>query len=253
MNQFQSAGITIAFDDIGPRDSRPIVLIHGFSSNRNENWRRLGWYGVLERKGMRFVAYDCRGHGESEKPHDTAAYSREAMVGDAVGLLDHLAIEKANLLGYSMGARIALATAMAHPARVKNLILGGVGAKLFEPGSSDNPMADAMEMQDAGSIAEPLLRSFRQFADEQNEDRAALAACARARNAPFAREDLRRIVLPVLVAAGARDTLAGDSHELAAAFTDGRAVTLPGCDHFSAIAHALFKASVFDFLDGTMA
>jgi pimeloyl-ACP methyl ester carboxylesterase len=114
-------------------------------------------------------------------------------------------------------------------------------------------MAEAMEAADPQSISEPMLRSFRQFADEQGEDRLALAALTRAKDEPFAREELSGLNVPVLVVAGARDELAGDPEPLARAFPDGRAVTIPGCDHFSAIPHALFKATVFDFLDGTLA
>ena len=82
MAAFVSDGLTLAYDDIGPREGRPVILVHGFTSNRNENWRRLGWYGAFERKRIRCVALDCRGHGESAKPHDPAMYSRATMAGD---------------------------------------------------------------------------------------------------------------------------------------------------------------------------
>ncbi len=97
MSQFDSGGLTIAYDHF-PGEGRPVVLIHGFTSNRHENWRRLGWYGAFERKHMRMAALDCRGHGGSAKPHDPAAYSRAAMVGDVVALLDHLGTERADLI-----------------------------------------------------------------------------------------------------------------------------------------------------------
>src|ERR1700761_2073315 len=133
MAQFDSDGVTLAYDDIGPRENnRPLILVHGFSSNRNENWRRVGWYGALERRRMRFVALDCRGHGESAKPHDPADYGRAKMVGDIFALMDHLQIERADLMGYSMGARLALAAALTQPARVRDLIVGGIGGKLFD-------------------------------------------------------------------------------------------------------------------------
>jgi pimeloyl-ACP methyl ester carboxylesterase len=156
-------------------------------------------------------------------------------------------------MGYSMGARIALAACLESPARVATLTLGGVGARLLEPNTiPGNPMAAAMEADDPESISEPMLRSFRGFADEQGEDRLALAALTRAPDAPFEQAGLRALEVPVLVVAGARDELAGDPEILAKAFGDGRAVALPGCDHFSAIAHGLYKATVFDFLDGTL-
>jgi pimeloyl-ACP methyl ester carboxylesterase len=253
MAQFESAGVTLAYDEIGTRESgRPVILVHGFSSNRNENWRRLGWYGAFERKAMRFAAYDCRGHGESAKPHDPAEYTRDKMVGDVFALMDHLEAKRADLVGYSMGARIVLAAALAQPERVPMVIAGGIGGRLFEPAPPGNPMADAMDADDPASVTEPMLRSFRQFADEQGEDRRALAACTRAAHPAFTREMLAGVRAPTLIIAGSRDELAGDPRMLAEAIPGARAVTLPGCDHFSAIPHGLFKASVFDFLDGVL-
>ncbi len=179
----------IAYDEIGARESgRPVILVHGFTSNRQENWQRLGWYGAFERKRIRCVALDCRGHGESAKPHDPVPMRREKMVGDVFALMDHLGA-RADLLGYSMGARIVLAAALAHPERVPMVIAGGIGGRLFEPAPPGNPMADAMDADDPAAIAEPMLRSFRQFADEQGEDRKALAACARAATSAFTRDD----------------------------------------------------------------
>src|SRR5580698_8028049 len=178
MATFISNGLTLAYDHF-PGEGRPVILIHGFTSNRNENWRRLGWYGAFERKRMQFAALDCRGHGESAKPHDPAAYTREAMVGDIVALLDHLGAERADLAGYSMGARIALAAGLAHPKRFPLVVLGGMGAKLFEPRRPGNEMAEAMEAADPETISNAMLKSFRRFADEQGEDRLALAALTR--------------------------------------------------------------------------
>jgi len=253
MASFVSNGVTLAFDDIGPREGgRPIVLLHGFSSNRRENWQRLGWYGAFERKNIRFIAADMRGHGESDKPHEPDAYSRDTLVGDVFALLDHLNIAKADVLGFSLGARIALGAALAEPKRVDLLILGGVGGRLFEPPLAGNPMAAAMEAENIDAISEPLLRSFRQFADEQGEDRKALAALSRTTHVPITRDVVAGIANETLVVAGSRDVLAGDPGALASAMPNAKAVTLPGCDHFSAISHALFKATVFDFLDGTL-
>ncbi|HEY1631362.1 MAG TPA: alpha/beta hydrolase [Rhizomicrobium sp.] len=250
---FDSGGVRLAYDEIGARESgRPVILVHGFASSRDENWKRLGWYGAFERKAIRFAAFDVRGHGESAKPHDPAAYAREKMVGDVFALMDHLGAARADLLGYSMGARIVLSAALAQPERVPMVIAGGIGGKLFEPAPQGNPMAAAMEADDSATIAEPMLRSFRQFADEQGEDRKALAACSRAAHPTFTREMLAGLRVPTLIVAGARDELAGDPRVLADAIPGARAVTLPGCDHFSAIPHGLFKASAFDFLDGVL-
>ncbi|MES2033035.1 MAG: alpha/beta fold hydrolase [Pseudomonadota bacterium] len=243
-------GVAIAYDDTGPAGAAPMLLIHGFSSNRQEAWKRTGWYAAFAQRGQRIVALDLRGHGESGKPHDPAAYARNTLLGDITGLLDHLGVEWANVLGYSMGARLALQLALDAPERVGYLILGGVGGRLFDPPVPGDPMAVAMEAASPETISEPLLKSFRQFADEQGEDRLALAAFTRAPGRAFDRDGLLAIGAPTLVAAGSRDDLAGDPHALAGAIRGAKAISLAGCDHFNAIPHGLLKAAVFDFLDG---
>jgi pimeloyl-ACP methyl ester carboxylesterase len=255
MATFQSGGLTLAFDDIQPSGASAgtVVLVHGFAMNRAENWRRLGWYAAFERRGYRIVALDLRGHGESDKPHDPAAYARADMAGDVVALMDHLDLGRADLLGYSMGAHLSLAVAAANPSRIANLVLGGVGARMLtgEPlGAAGMTLPEAMRAADASAITDPILRGFRQFAENQGEDRLALAACAEGGGAGSAADDLARLIVPTVVIAGDRDQIAGDPQVLAAAIGGAKFVSVPACDHFSAIPHALFRAAVFDFLDG---
>ena len=196
---------------------------------------------------------DLRGHGESDKPHDADAYARDALVGDIVALLDHLGIARADLMGFSLGARLALATALAHPGRIDHLVLGGIGGRIFEPRQDEGAMAAAMTADDPQTIAEPMLRSFRHFADEQGEDRLALAACSQGSGRGFHARDARgRSPCRCWSWPARAMQLAGDPAELAAAIPGASTVSLPGCDHFSAIPHALFKASVFDFLDDVL-
>ena len=249
-------GVSLAFDDIAPPGpvQRTILLLHGFASNRNEGWRRTGWYAALERRGFRTIALDQRGHGESVKSHDPADYGRKIMAADALALLDHLGVGRVDVLGYSMGTRTAMQMALDAPDRISNLLLGGVGSKLFDPpreGAAE-AMAKAMAADDPASIEDEMLRSFRQFADEQGEDRLALAAFTGVRSASLTREELGGISVPTLVVAGARDDLAGDPEELARVFPYGTGKSLPGVDHFSAIPHAALKATVFDFIDGVL-
>jgi len=249
-------GVTIAYDDISPAGppERTILLLHGFASNRNEGWKRTGWYSALERRGFRTIALDQRGHGESVRSHDPADYGRLQLAADALALLDRLGVGRVDVLGYSMGTRTALQMAIDAPDRVSNLLLGGVGGKLFDPPHAGGveAMALAMAAEDPSTIEPELLKSFRQFADEQGEDRQALAAVSAAVSPALDRDAMAALPMPVLVVAGAWDDLAGDPEALARMFPHGRGVSLPGCDHFSAIPHAALKATVFDFIDGVL-
>jgi pimeloyl-ACP methyl ester carboxylesterase len=255
MASFIHDGVTIAYDDIVPEggSGETVLLVHGFTSNRREGWRRTGWYDAVRSRGARCVALDQRGHGESEKLHDPEAYTTDKRAGDVLALMDHLGVATADMVGYSMGSGTVADVALAAPQRVSRLVLGGVGGAWLSGGegrSRQENMTEAMLADDLGSITDPMARSFRLFVDEQGEDRHAMAACLAAPSTPRSIEALSRLPMPVLVVAGARDRLAGDPHELARIFPNGRGAVAPGCDHFSAIAHALIKAAVFDFFDG---
>ena len=253
MAGFQSGGFNLAYDDIGDGAAGTIVLVHGFATNREENWRRLGWYGALERKRWRFIALDLRGHGQSDKPHDPAAYDRADMAGDILALIDHLGLGQVDLMGYSMGSHLAIAVALAQPSRILNLILGGVGARMITGSTlaaGGMSMAQALRTDDPATVTEPTLKGFRRFAENQGEDRLALAACSEGRGGAITAEALGGLTVPTLVVAGSRDEIAGDPQTLADAIPGAKAVSLPACDHFSAIPHALYKAAVFDFLEG---
>jgi len=255
MPSFQSGALTLAYDDISPLGAPVgvVVLVHGFASNRVENWRRLGWYSAFERAGYRLIALDLRGHGESDKPHDPAAYRRAQMAGDVIALMDHLGLKRVNLMGYSLGAHLALTMGLAVPHRLDHLILGGIGGRMFSSDPAPAPamsLAQALLSENPDAITDPIQKGFRLFAEAQGEDRQALAACAQGLGPPAGRDALANLEVQTLIVAGGRDDLAGDPAALAATMSDARATTLPACDHFSAIPHALFKAAVFDFLEG---
>ncbi|MGH7022633.1 MAG: alpha/beta fold hydrolase, partial [Caulobacteraceae bacterium] len=159
-----------------------------------------------------------------------------------------------NLMGYSMGAHLALGLALRQSERIGHLILGGVGARAIDGAGpfakAGMTMAQAMRVDDADSIADPNLRGFRRFADQQGDDRLALAACSEGHGRAVTADDLAGIRAPTLVVAGSLDDIAGDPQRLADAIPGAKCVSLPACDHFTAIPHALFKAAVFDFLEG---
>ncbi|MGE5597160.1 MAG: alpha/beta fold hydrolase, partial [Hyphomicrobiales bacterium] len=115
MPTIESGGLTINYIDEG--QGQPIVLVHGFASSLQGNWRATGVVDALVNDGRRVVALDCRGHGRSDKPHDPEAYGGTKMADDVVNLADHLGIEKPDLMGYSMGGGIAASLLARFPQR----------------------------------------------------------------------------------------------------------------------------------------
>jgi pimeloyl-ACP methyl ester carboxylesterase len=255
MATFQSGGLSLAYDDLPPAGGAigAVLLVHGFAGRRAKSWRRFGWYAAFARRGWRAIALDLRGHGDSDKPHEASAYARGTLTGDLVTLLDHLGIDRLDVMGYSMGAHLALGLALSHPHRVDRLILGGVGGRTLDGGgpnaNNSMTMAEAMRTEDPQSISGPMLQDFRRLADLQGDDRQALAACSEGQGRRVKAADLGAIAAPTLVVAGEFDEVAGDPRRLADAIPGARSVSLPACDHFTAIPHILFKAAVFDFLD----
>ena len=146
------------------------------------------------------------------------------MAEDARALLDRLAIPRADVMGYSMGARIAAFLAMAHPKRVRSAVLGGLGDHLVDGAGLPIGLADAMEAPSAAVLTDPTQKMFRQFAEATKSDLAALAACIRGARQTLSEAEVGRINLPILVAVGTEDDVAGDPERLAAMFPAARAL-----------------------------
>jgi pimeloyl-ACP methyl ester carboxylesterase len=252
LRHFSSDGVGIAFIDVAPqgRDlGEPILLIHGFASNHRVNWVGPRWVETLTEAGRRVVAFDNRGHGQSEKLYGPVDYRFDLMTRDAANLLTHLRIERADVMGYSMGARIASFLALAEPNLVRSLILGGVGDRLVRDAGLPEGIAKAMEAPSLDSLADPTQLLFRAFADQTKGDRAALAACARGSCRRLTSQEAARITQPTLVAVGERDTVAGDPQALAAMLSRAEALLIPGRDHNPAVGDKAFKAGVLRFLE----
>jgi pimeloyl-ACP methyl ester carboxylesterase len=246
MHRFEHGGVEIAFLDEGRGE--PVVLVHGFASTAAVNWVHPGWVGTLTRAGRRVIALDNRGHGASSKLYDPAAYHSERMAEDVRGLLDHLALAHADVIGYSMGARIAAFFALAHPARLRRAVLGGLGARLVDGVGLTESVAEALEAPSLADVSDRTARTFRAFAEQTGSDLAALAACIRGSRQTLTREQVASIRAPVLVAVGTKDVVAGSPHELAALLPAGRALDIPGRDHMLAVGDKVFKQAVVSFL-----
>lgn len=244
---FTHDGVDISYLDEG--EGEPIVLVHGFASNKEVNWVAPGWVTTLTRAGRRVIALDDRGHGQSSKLYDPALYSTTLMAGDVRALLDHLGIARADVLGYSMGARITAFLAVDHPDTVRSAILGGLGVHLVEGVGLPTSIAAALEAPSLLEVPDQQGRMFRTFAEQTKSDLRALAACIRGSRQTLTRAQVAAIRAPVLVAVGSKDDVAGSAHELAALIPGAQALDIPGRDHMLAVGDKVFKQGVLDFLN----
>jgi pimeloyl-ACP methyl ester carboxylesterase len=241
---FDSDGVRLHYTLHGPEAREPVVLVHGFASDYELNWVGSRWQEALERAGYRVIGLDCRGHGQSSKPHDPAAYALATMAADVRNLLDELEIPSTRYIGYSMGARIGLRALLDFPDRIRCAVLGGVG------------MSGALE--DAEKIAHALRGSppenevaatFQRFAAARpSNDLEALAACIVGQQPGLDPERLRAIRTPILVVVGERDDIARNTQQLVGQIPDARLVVIPGRDHMSVLTARPFKDAALEFL-----
>ena len=246
MPVFHHGSVELAFLDEG--QGEPIVLVHGFASSKEVNWVQPGWVATLTGTGRRVIALDDRGHGQSSKLYDSADYHTTKMAGDVRALLDHLEIERADVMGYSMGARIAAFLALEHPAVVRSMVLGGLGMHLIDGVGLPESIAEALEVPSLADVSDAQGRMFRAFADQTRSDRRALAACIRGSRQVLTREQAAAIQTPTLIAVGTKDPIAGSAEELAAVMPNAKALPIPGRDHMLAVGDKVFKAGVLEFL-----
>lgn len=121
---FESDGVRLHYFVEGSGET--VVLLHGFSGSAEGLYVKPGTLSALVEAGYRAVALDQVGHGQSEKPYDTARYGLN-MVEDVRRLLDHLDVEKAHVVGYSMGSKVANSFRDIYPERLNSITLGGYG------------------------------------------------------------------------------------------------------------------------------
>jgi len=251
MQRFASQGIAIAYIDKAPGSNdrgEPIVLIHGFASTHAVNWVNPSWLQALNDAGRRVIALDNRGHGQSDKPHDPQAYRSAIMAEDVRGLIDHLGLSRVDVMGYSMGARIAAFLTLAHPERVRSVIFGGLGHHLVDGVGLPLAIAEAMEAASLASLTDPRQRQFRAFAEQSGGDLQALAACIRGSRQTLSPAQMAEIGCPALVAIGAKDDIAGNPHALAAMMPRASALVIPNRDHQLTVGDKVYKQGALEFL-----
>jgi pimeloyl-ACP methyl ester carboxylesterase len=247
MPTFKHGDVEIAYLDQGTGD--PIVLVHGFASNKETNWVQPGWVSTLTRDNRRVLALDNRGHGQSAKLYDPVDYHTDLMAGDVVALVEHLGLGRIDIMGYSMGGRISAVVAARHPHHVRSVVLAGIGTNLIEGAGFRSDVAGALEAPSIDDVSDPLGKAFRLFAEQTKSDLKALAACLRgSRGAALSRAEVGSIRAPALVAAGTKDDLVGSPHDLAAMIPGAHALDIPNRDHMLAVGDRVYKAGVLAFL-----
>jgi pimeloyl-ACP methyl ester carboxylesterase len=217
---FDSHGVRLRFIDVGR--GHPVILVHGFSVDLDSNWRAPGTVDVLA-KDFRVVAFDCRGHGRSDKPHDATRYGRQ-MVEDVVRLMDNLQLPKAHLVGYSMGASIVGKFVAAHPERVTAAVFSAgtpnVGwtetnardaaelAAALEKGEGMRPLVLRLWPTDSPKPTEEVLTQ-RSLAALGRNDPIALACATRQRHEmALSLRELESARIPLLAVVGSVDPVA---------------------------------------------
>jgi pimeloyl-ACP methyl ester carboxylesterase len=236
-------GARLAYREMGA--GRPVVLIHGFFSTAMVNWVRYGHAEKLVARGFRVIMPDLRGHGDSAKSHDPAAYPPDILTEDGLALIERLQLLDYDLGGYSLGARTTVRM-LVRGAAPRRAIVAGMGLQgivdsqgrgeffrrvLNHPGSFQRGTAEWM--------AEAFLKTV------GGDPVALMAVLDSAVDTPL--EAIRRIEIPTLVAAGAEDADNGSAAALAETFTHGRHVELPG-NHMSAVARPELGSAIAEFL-----
>jgi pimeloyl-ACP methyl ester carboxylesterase len=255
---FDSKGVKIHFVVVG--QGEPVLLVHGFAANIHFQW---GMPGVLKSlaKDYQVIALDCRGHGQSGKPHDPQMYGME-VVEDLIRLLDHLKIQKAHVVGYSLGAFITLKLITTHPERLLSATLGGAGwsktldtrfrdelAESLEKGNGIGPLLLMLTPPGRPKPTEEQLKLASQLLALVNDIKA-LAAITRGLNAVFTvpEEDLQQCKVPTLSIIGEIDPLKKGVDDLKGRLSDLKIIVVPGADHMNAFWKPEFIQGLKEFL-----
>jgi len=235
-------GTTIAYRRF--RGPRAVLLVHGFASDGEATWERTGWVRTFAEAGRGAVVVDLRGHGASAKPTEAVLYSLELLAQDVLAVADAEDLAVFDIVGYSLGARVAQAVAAARPDRVAHLVLGGIGMR--DPFAEWGPAAMRDALLSGQVIGDPTADRLISAPSLSQPEREALAACV----SGLAGSPMPDMDSPVaaLVVAGAEDSVAADAPELAR-HLGAPFVEVAGRHHVNAISARAFRSAVVAFLD----
>ncbi len=260
---FDSRGVKIRYVDVGRGE--PVVLIHGFSSSLDANWGQTKVIDALA-KDFRVVAFDVRGHGKSDKPHDVASYGL-AVVEDVTRLMDHLGIAKAHIVGYSMGGAVTGKFITMHPDRVITAVFGGSAPRLGWPAQAERDSNALAESLEQGHGMRPLILRLAPPNEPKPSDEAieresrvimgrndplALAAVQRGnREQAVTLAEVRALRMPLLAVVGSADPIKAGVDAFKLIKSDLNVVVIDGATHSStrgAPGRREFAAAIHDFI-----
>lgn len=251
MSHFSRDGFSIHYETHG--SGLPVVLLHGICVSFAGNFGAYGWIERLRGQGLRVIGMDFRGHGQSDKPHDSSAYGTTHLADDVIALLDHLGLDRVSLMGYSLGSVVALHLLHTHPERFTRGVLiatgdGLIGLPPFTQAEIAPKLAQALDRPDYPADLPKHVATYWSFATKVSGDRVAAAAAARADYPPCTLAEAGNVNCPVLVVSGELDPVLGTGPRLAQALPFGRYMEIPGADHFNLTLNEQAQFAVADFL-----
>ena len=223
-------GARLALHRLG--SGRPVILLHGLFSTAEVNWIKFGTAAQLAGAGFECLMPDLRVHGQSEAPHDPAAYPSDVLVEDAKALVSHLGLSDYDLVGFSLGSRTA-ARAVLAGLRPRRLVLSGMGLEGLAGWTGRRDFFfDVIDRFDTIRHGDRAFMA-RSFLKTMGTDRVA-ARLLLATMEDTEPDELSGIIMPTLVLCGAEDNDNGSAERLAAALPDATLAIIPGT-HMSSV------------------
>jgi pimeloyl-ACP methyl ester carboxylesterase len=217
----------------------PVILLHGCGGSPEQAFESTGWLDAFADREVRAVRLP--GHGRDGVSHDPAAYAdlAGALIGD---LPEHF-----DLVGFSLGAKLALDIAVRFPGRVRRMVLGGIGDNAFAPETIGEMAASALEHGPTDITPAPVRAFLATWDPALNDPLAIAAVLRRPANPVLAEADIVAIGAPVAVMNGADDFVASLGTQLIDALGVDQGL-LPGVGHFDLTAQRAFRDLAVTFL-----
>ena len=239
-------GLQIATYEFGDPEAPTVFAVHGFASSGLLNWHRTGWTRDLLRAGYHVIAIDQRGHGASDKPHDSARCTMRAAVDDVLTVLDTFMLGEVCYLGYSLGARVGWEASREFPERITRAVLGGI--------PDGDPLTrfrveEARAHIDTGAVVHDRLTAgyIAMASGIRGNDLSALVALVEGMRGGPQPDAANAPTQPVLFATGSDDPILEASMALAAATPSGTFFEIPGRNHFNAPTSRAFRDAAIGF------